>query len=214
MDFKYHLESAWKMTLQYIAPLIFMTLAMIAISIITLGILAPVTMAGYMHSILLLIRERREPKVQDIFSQMRLFLPLFCFGLVVLIITMIGMMLLFLPGVLFLLAVSFCCIYMLPLMTDRNLGLIDAVKESYAMVTKEKLVDQIVVVILFVAISAIGSSVFIGSLFTQPLATIFLLSVYETLGKAAPATAPEAPPETAPEAPPGPPPTPPPLNGE
>ena len=206
MDFKYHLEIAWEMTLQYIAPLIFMTLAMIGISFITLGILAPVTMAGYMHSILLLIREGREPKVQDIFSQMRLFLPLFCFGLVVLIITMIGMMLLFLPGVLFLLAVSFCCIYMLPLMTDRNLGLIDAVKESYAMVTKEKLVDQIVVVILFVAISAIGSSVFIGSLFTQPLATIFLLSVYETLGKAAPATAPEAPP--------GPPPAPPPSAGE
>jgi len=206
MDFKYHLEIAWEMTLQYIAPLIFMTLAMIGISFITLGILAPVTMAGYMHSILLLIREGREPKVQDIFSQMRLFLPLFCFGLVVLIITMIGMMLLFLPGVLFLLAVSFCCIYMLPLMTDRNLGLIDAVKESYAMVTKEKLVDQIVVVILFVAISAIGSSVFIGSLFTQPLATIFLMSVYETLGKAAPATAPEAPP--------GPPPAPPPSAGE
>jgi len=202
MDFKYHLEIAWEMTLQYIAPLIFMTLAMIGISFITLGILAPVTMAGYMHSILLLIREGREPKVQDIFSQMRLFLPLFCFGLVVLIITMIGMMLLFLPGVLFLLAVSFCCIYMLPLMTDRNLGLIDAVKESYAMVTKEKLVDQIVVVILFVAISAIGSSVFIGSLFTQPLATIFLMSVYETLGKAAPATAP------------GPPPAPPPSTGE
>ena len=206
MDFKYHLEIAWKITLQYIAPLIFMTLAMIAISIITLGILAPVTMAGYMHSILLLIREGREPKVQDIFSHMRLFLPLFIFGVVVFIITMIGMMLLFLPGVLFLLAVSFCCIYMLPLMTDRNLGLIDAVKESYAMITKEKLVDHIVVFILFVAISAIGSSVFIGSLFTQPLATIFLLSVYETLGKAAPVTAPEAPP--------GPPPTPPPVTGE
>jgi len=206
MDFKYHLEIAWKMTLQYIAPLIFMTLAMIAISFITLGILAPVAMAGYMHSILLLIRVGREPKVQDIFSHMRLFIPLFLFGIVVFIITMIGMMLLFLPGVLFLFAVSFCCIYMLPLMTDRNLGLIDAVKESFSMVTKEKLVDHIVVFILFVGISAIGSSVFIGSLFTQPLATIFLLSVYEMLGKAAPATAPETPP--------GPPPTPPPLNGE
>jgi len=206
MDFKYHLEIAWKMTLQYIAPLIFMTLAMIGISFITLGILAPVTMAGYMHSILLLIREGREPKVQDIFSHMRLFLPLFIFGVVVFIITMIGMMLLFLPGALFFLAVSFCCIYMLPLMTDRNLGLIDAVKESYAIVTKEKLVDHIVVFILFVAISAIGSSVFIGSLFTQPLATIFLLSVYETVGKATPATAPKAPS--------GPPPASPPLNGE
>lgn len=202
MDFKYHLESAWKMTLQYIAPLIFMTLAMIVISIITLGVLAPVTMAGYMHSILLLIKEGREPKVQDIFSQMRLFLPLLCFGIVVFIITMIGMMLLFIPGVAFLLAVSFCCIYMLPLMTDRNLDLIDAVKKSYSMVTKENLVDHIVVFILFIGISAIGSSVFIGSLFTQPLATIFLLSVYETLEKAKPAT------------PPGPPHVKPPMTGE
>jgi hypothetical protein len=202
MDFKYHLESAWKMTLQYIASLIFMTLAMIAISIITLGILAPVTMAGYMHSILLLVRERREPRVQDIFSQMRLFLPLLCFSIVVFIITMIGMMLLFLPGVLFLLAVSYCCIYMLPLMTDQNLGLMDAVKQSYLMVTKVSIVDHVVVFILFMGISAIGSSVFIGSLFTQPLATIFLLSVYETLGKAKHQT------------PPGPPPVKPTMTGE
>ena len=199
MDFKYYLENAWKMTLQYIAPLIFMTLAMIAISVVTLGILVPVTMAGYMHSILLLLRERREPKVQDIFSQMRLFLPLLCFGIVVFIITMIGLMLLFLPGVVFLLAVSFCCIYMLPLMTDRNLGLIDAVKQSYSMVTKkESIVDHIVVFILFIGISAIGSSIFIGSLFTQPLATIFLLSVYETLGKAKPQTPPGPPPAQSP----------------
>ena len=199
MDFKYHLENAWKMTLQYIAPLIFMTLAMIAISIITLGILAPVTMAGYMHSILLLVRERREPKIKDIFSQMRLFLPLLCFGIVVFIITMIGLMLLFLPGVLFLLAVSFGCIYMLPLMTDRNLGLIDAVKNSYSIVTKkESVVDHIVVFILFIGISAIGSSLFIASLFTQPLATIFLLSVYETLEKAKPQTPPGPPPAQSP----------------
>jgi len=198
MDFKYHLENAWKMTLQYIAPLIFMTLAMIAISIITLGILTPVTMAGYMHSILLLVRERREPKIKDIFSQMRLFLPLLCFSIVVFIITMIGLMLLFLPGVVFLLAVSFCCIYMLPLMTDRNLGLIDAVKQSYFMVTKESIVDHIVVFILFIGVSAIGSSLFIATLFTQPLATIFLLSVYETLGKAKPQTPPGPPPVQSP----------------
>jgi hypothetical protein len=202
MDFKYHLETAWKMTLQHIAPLIFMTLAMIGISFISLGILAPVTMAGYMHSILLLIRDEREPKIQDIFSHMRLFLPLLLFGIVVFIITMIGIILLFLPGILFALVVAFCCIYMLPLMTDRNLGLIDAVKESFSMVTKEKLSDHIVVFILFIGISAIGSSIFIGSLFTQPLATVFLLSVYERLGK------------SSPDIPPAPPPAPPPFTGE
>ena len=203
MDFKHHLEFAWKLTLQYIASLIFMTLAMIVISVITLGILGPVVMAGYMHSILLLIREGREPKVQDIFSHMRLFFPLLLFGIIVFIITLIGIMLLFLPVVLFVLAISFCCIYMLPLMTDRDLGIIDAIKESFSMVTKERLVDHVVVFILFVGISAIGSSVFIGSLFTQPLATIFLMSVYDSIGKLAPKTSP-----------PEPPPSPTPLNGQ
>jgi hypothetical protein len=198
MDFKYHLETAWKLTLQYIAPLIFMTLAMIVISFITLGILGPVVMAGYMHSILLLIREEREPKVQDIFSHMRLFFPLLLFGIIVFIITLIGIMLLFLPGVLFVLAISYCCIYMLPLMTDKNLGLVDAIKESFSMVTKEQIVDHVVVFILFVGISAIGSSVFIGSLFTQPLATLFLMSVYNRLGKPVPETPPEPPPSPTP----------------
>ena len=198
MDFKHHLEFAWKLTLQYIASLIFMTLAMIVISVITLGILGPVVMAGYMHSILLLIREGREPKVQDIFSHMRLFFPLLLFGIIVFIITLIGIMLLFLPGVLFVLAISFCCIYMLPLMTDRNLGIIDAIKESFSIVTKEHLVDHVVVFILFVGISAIGSSVFIGSLFTQPLATLFLMSVYDSIGKLSPKTPPEPPPSPTP----------------
>ena len=202
MNFKYHLESAWKMTLEHIVALILMTLTMIALSFITLGVLAPVLMAEYMQSILLMVKKGREPRIQDVFSQMRLFFPLLLFGIVFFIITMIGLMLLFLPGVLFAIAGSFCCIYMLPLMTDRNMGLIDAVKESFSMVTKEKLVDHIVVFILFIGISAIGSSIFIGCLFTQPLATTFLMSVYLSLIK------------TAPKTPSEPPPGPPPLNRE
>jgi hypothetical protein len=183
MDFKYHLEVAWKLTLANIVPLLLMTLAMFVVSVITLGILAPVTMAGYVHSILLLVRENREPKVQDIFSQMRLFLPLLLFGIAVFVITMIGFLLLFLPGVIFALAISFCCLYMLPLMTDRDLGLMDAVKKSFAMVTGGKLVDHILIFILFVGITAVGSSIFIGTLFTQPLATLFLMSMYKELDR-------------------------------
>ncbi len=179
MDFKKHLETAWNMTLKFIAPLIFMTLAMFILWFFTLGILAPVTMAGYMQSILLMLREGREPKIQDLFSQMKLFLPLLGFGILVFIATMIGLMLLVLPGIVIALAVSFCCLYMVPLMTDKELGLFEAIKESYTMTTKGVFVDQLVVLLLFLGISAAGSAVFIGSLFTQPLATIFLLSVYE-----------------------------------
>ena len=183
MDFKYHLEVAWKLTIANIVPVILMTLALFLVSVLTLGILAPVTMAGYVQALLLLVRENREPKVQDIFSQMRLFLPLLLFGIVVFIGAMIGFMLLFLPGILFLMAASFCCLYMLPLMTDRGLGLMDAVKKSFAMVAHGNWVDHILVFILFAGITAVGSSIFIGTLFTQPLATLFLMSIYSQLDR-------------------------------
>jgi hypothetical protein len=179
MDFKKHFETAWGLTIKFIVPLILMTMALFVVSFITLGILAPVTIAGYMQSILLLVREGREPKVQDIFSEMRLFLPLLAFGIAIFIATLIGFTLLILPGILVIAAVSFSCLYVLPLMTDQKLGIIEAVKQSYALSIQGKIVDQIVVVVLFLGISAIGGSIFVGWLFTQPLATILLLSVYE-----------------------------------
>ncbi len=178
MDFKAHLEKAWRLTLKYIAPLIIMTLVMIAVCFFTLGILAPVAMAGYMQSILLMIRDEREPKVQDVFSHMRLFFPLLLFGIVVFITALIGFSLLIIPGIAVVLAVAYCCLYMLILMTDKELGIVDAVKESYSMTTKGNWIDNLAVFIIFMGIIALGSTTFIGALFTQPFATIFLISVY------------------------------------
>lgn len=179
MDFKSHLELAWKLNLQYIAPLILLTLVMAVAGFLSIGILVPVMMAGYMQSILLMIRSGREPRVQDLFSEMRLFLPLLGFGVVVFIAVMIGLSFFFLPGIVIICGISFVCLYMMPLMTDRNYDVIGAVKESYKMVSGDDLMDHVIVAILFLGISTIGSSVFIGFLFTQPLATIFLLSIYE-----------------------------------
>jgi len=60
MDFKKHIVRAWELTWQFIVSLVLMTLVMSGVAVITLGVLAPVTMAGYMQSILLMIREGRE----------------------------------------------------------------------------------------------------------------------------------------------------------
>jgi hypothetical protein len=179
MDFKKHILLAWNLTLKHIVSLIIVTLVMLGLSIVSLGILAPVTMAGYMHSILGLIREEREPKIQDLFSQMRLFLPLLAFSIVVFILITFGFMLFFLPGLIIAFGVTFCCIYMIPLMVDGRLGILDAVKQSYRMATTGPIAENVVVVIIFWIITIIGGSVFIGFLFTQPLATIFLMSVYD-----------------------------------
>jgi len=179
MDFKRHIDTAWNLTLGNIVALIIITLVMVAVSSLTLGIMAPVIMAGYTESLLRLVRNGREPRVQDLFSHMNLFLPLLGFGFAVFLAASIGFTLLFIPGIIVIVAVSFCCIYMLPLMTDKGLGLMDAIKESYAMARNGELIDHAVVVIIYLAISMIGGTIFIGILFTQPLATLFLLSTYE-----------------------------------
>jgi len=178
MDFKKHLETAWNMTLKHIVMLILMTVVSLAVSFFTLGILGPVVMGGFVQSVILMMREGREPRMEDLFSQMRLFLPLLAFSILVCIAMLVGFMLFVLPGLAILLAVTFGCLYMLPLMTDRRMGIIDAVKTSWSMATQESVADHIVVVILFIGLMAVGSSVFIGILFTQPFATVFLVSVY------------------------------------
>jgi uncharacterized membrane protein len=179
INFKDSLETAWKLTLKNIASLIITTLVMFVACFLTLGILSFVMIAGYMQSILLMLRDGREPKVQDLFSQMKLFFPLLGFGVMVFILALIGFLLFVLPGVAVVLAVSYCCLFMLPLMTDKNLGLIKAVKASYSIVMQDNMTDMIAVFLIYVGLLAIGSSVFIGFLFTQPFATVFLLLVYE-----------------------------------
>jgi len=179
LDFKGHLEKSWKLTIKYIAPLIIMTLVMFLVCFLTLGVLSFVMMAGYFHSILLMLREGREPQLKDLFSYMRLFFPLLGFAVVVFIAAFIGFALFFFPGLAVVLAVSYCCLFMLPLMTDGNLGLMKAIKASYSMVMERNMTDMVAVYIIFVGLITAGSSIFIGFLFTQPFATVFLISIYE-----------------------------------
>lgn len=178
MDFRKHLETAWQLMLKHLVPLIIMTLVMSAVSLITFFILSPVMMAGYVQSILRLIREGREPTVQDLFSHMNLFVPLTVFSVIVVIAVMIGLMLLYLPGIAIMCGTTFACLYMLPLMTDRKMGIIDAVKTSWQLATQGNVADHLVVVVLYIGLMAIGSSVFIGTIFTQPFATLFVISVF------------------------------------
>ncbi len=179
MDFKAHLETAWNTTLQFIVPLILLTLVQMIVIIFSFGILAPVTTAGYMQSLLLALREGREPQIGDLFTEMRLFLPLFIFGLLAMIATFIGFAMLILPGFLVVGFLVFATIYMIPLMSDKNMGLMDALKESWSMATKAPISNQIILMVLYLVIMSLGSSIAVAVLFTQPLATFLVLSVYE-----------------------------------
>lgn len=178
MNLKAHLEVAWQNTLKYIGPVILLTLVQVAVSVFSLGIMAPVTTAGYLQSLLRAVREGRTPEIRDLFSEMALFLPLFVFFLLAAIVAMICFLFLVLPGFVFIALLTFSTMYMLPLMTDRRLGLIEAVRTSWAMATRPPLTDQIVVALIYVVIVSIGCTVPFGFLVTQPLAMFLLLSVY------------------------------------
>jgi hypothetical protein len=194
MDFKKHLEAAWNITLKHIVVLILMTLVSLAVSLITAGVLGPVVMAGFIQSIILMIRNERAPRIEDLFSQMRLFLPLLAFSIVVGLAVLLGTLLFILPGLAIALLATFGCLYVLPLMTDRRMGLIEAVKTSWQMALQDSVADHIVVVILFVGLMAVGGSVFIGIFFTQPFAMVFMVSVYLERIAAPPAPGAQAPP--------------------
>ena len=180
MDFKKHLERGWQNTLEFIGPVILLTFVQVLATIVSLGILGPVTAAGYMKSLLLAAREGRTPDVKDVFSEMSLFLPLLGFSLVVMIAIGIGFMFVIIPGFILSALAIFACLYMLPLMVDRRLGTIDALKSSWEMANRKPIADQAIITIIYVALLSIGGSIGgFGILVTQPLATFIVLSVYQ-----------------------------------
>ena len=67
MDIISHLQDTWEMTLEFISPLILLTLAMFGVWLVSFGILAPVTLAGYTQSLLLMMRQGRDPQIKDLF---------------------------------------------------------------------------------------------------------------------------------------------------
>lgn len=64
MNMKYHIETAWKHCIGNIVSLIILTLVVAAVSVISIGILAPVAFAGYTESLFQLLKHNREPKAQ------------------------------------------------------------------------------------------------------------------------------------------------------
>ena len=151
---------------------------MFGVWLVSFGILAPVTLAGYTQSLLLMMRQGRDPQIKDLFSMMSLFLPLFIFALLTAALAAAGYLLFVTPGIVFTLIVTFVFLFVIPLMTDRKLTLRDAMKQSWALARLGSLKDHFVVVVIYLGILAIGGSTFIGALFTQPVATVFMLSVY------------------------------------
>jgi len=56
MNMKYHIETAWQHCIGNIVSLIILTLVVAAVSVVSIGILAPVALAGYTDSLFQLLK--------------------------------------------------------------------------------------------------------------------------------------------------------------
>lgn len=180
MDFRNHFEASWRLFTTFLPSLLLTTIVLIGASMISFGILAPVLTAGYMQSLLEALRSGRKPEVRDLFSQMHLFLPLLGFGILAGLAVFLGFAMLVLPGLAVVLAVTYFCMYMLPLMTDQQLGLFDAIQESSRMSMQKPVNEHLAVVAVYLVLTSIGGSTGLGCLFTVPFASLFVVSVYES----------------------------------
>jgi hypothetical protein len=187
MDFKNLVVGSWHLTLNFIGPVLLITFVQVLLMFFSFGILAPVTTAGYVHSLLRAARDGRPPEVKDLFSQLRLFFPLLVFFLVALVPVVIGFFMLVLPGFIIMAFIAYGAFYLLPLMTDRELGLFDGLKESWDMVMQPPVSEHIIIVIIYVAIISLGSYVPFAFLITQPLATFIMVGAYQEKVAAIPA---------------------------
>ena len=179
MDFKLHFERSWQVGTSFFVPVLINTLVLFGVSIISLGLMAPVLSAGYMQSLLLALREKRKPDVKDLFAHMDLFFPLLGFTILFVLVAGIGLLMLVLPGIAIILAGTFFLAYMLPLMTDQKMDLFEAIKASYQMALEDPIGEHVAVVAVFLILSSIGSSIAIGVLLTHPYSCLFVLSAYE-----------------------------------
>ncbi|PIE59972.1 MAG: hypothetical protein CSA32_01315 [Desulfobulbus propionicus] len=179
MDIQQYFVRSWEVFTSFFASLLGLTVVVSVCSFCSLGLLAPVLTAGYINSLLLAMRENRKPELKDAFSHMRLFLPLFGFTLIVAIALLIGYVMLILPGLLMSIALLFFCLYMLVLMVDRDMGIIDAIRKSSEMAMQPPVLEHIAVITIVGILNFLGGSIIFGGLVTAPFSTLFVLSVYE-----------------------------------
>ena len=179
MDLMYHLDKGWKTFIKFIGPALLSTFVLFVIGFFSLGILAPVISAGYFHSLLRAHREGRTPEIKDLFSHMSLFLPLLLFGFIALCAVSLGFVMLVLPGFVMMISLVFACLYLLPLMTDKNMGLLKALENSWNMAVAKPVADHAVITLIYVCLISIGGSLPFVILFAQPLATLIVISFYE-----------------------------------
>lgn len=174
------LKESWEAFKQDGVLYVLANLVVVAVSIASLGILiAPMTvgMIGIMRK-----RRRGEPaSVGTVFDGFSSFGASFFAAVIVTLGTLLGMILLILPGLIF----GFLCAFTFHGIAYRNLGAVAAIKHSFAAVKSNAL--AVAAMLLFaLIINSIGGLVWVGTFLTGPFTMLLFTIAYEKLSAGLP----------------------------
>lgn len=181
IDYQLHLKRTWHCLRQ--DPVVVLgggLTVQLAVSL-SFGLLAGPLAGGYIQAMITAIRENRRPTFNELFAGLSRMGPLFPYVLVCLL-TLIGFFFFIVPGLL----LSTLWLYCLPLMTDRRLGLLQAMYTSRQRVSRVGFGQHLVLVFLITVVPAALINVFalilpifgLLHVFVLPLQSVCLASLY------------------------------------
>ena len=174
LDFGYVLKKAGSVFIDDVVPLVLATLIAAALSIVTLGVLIGPMYAGLCSMVITRVRDGKSPQAGDVFSCMDRFWSFL--GASIVLLLAIGLASVTIIGGVLLAAIW---LYVFPLMVDRHMGVFEAMRASKDVVVRSGFWQHLVLVILLVAIGAIGHGPL--ALLTIPFSVAVVLVAYLAL---------------------------------
>ncbi len=146
------IKQAWRLFVKDLGPLLIAGLITVALSVLTLGVLAGPLTAGLYGMVAGRVREGRQPEVGQVFDELDRFWSFF--GAALVLVVLIGLAMLTIVGG-FLLATIW--LYVFPLMVDRGMGLGEAMKASKDMVLENGYWEHLALVLILAVIASIAN---------------------------------------------------------
>lgn len=146
------IKHAWRLFVKDLGPLVIAGLITVALSVLTLGVLAGPLTAGLYGMVIARVREGRQPEVGDVFGMLDRFWSFF--GACLVLVILIGLAMLTIVGGLLLATIW---LYVFPLMVDRGLGLGEAMKTSKNMVLENGFWEHLALVLILAIIGCVAN---------------------------------------------------------
>ena len=178
-DFGLVFKQSWRLFVKDLGALIIGTIVAVALSILTIGILAGPLAAGLYGMVVGRVRDGKTAHVGDVFNQFNRFWSFF--GATIVLVVLIGLASLTIVGGILLAAVW---LYVFPLMVDRGLGFGEAMSESYRIVKEAGFWEHVALVLIIVVISSLANGV-VTLLATPFLVVLVAVGYYAAAGRAA-----------------------------